>query len=104
MDLSHEAPDHTTLSRRSQSLNAKLVANRSKGPLHLIIDSTGLSMVGEGEWAVAKHGGRGKRGWRKLYLGVDRARKIRAQVRTNSSGDDARTGLQGHQEDLGQAS
>jgi hypothetical protein len=39
----------------------------------LIIDSTGLSMLGEGEWAAAKHGGRGTRGWKKLNLGVDAA-------------------------------
>ena len=46
MDLSLEAPDHTTLSRRSQSLSAKLMPIVSKKPIHLIIDSTGLSMVG----------------------------------------------------------
>ena len=62
MDLSLEAPDHTTLSRRSKGLNVKLVALQSKKPIHLIIDSTGLSIVGEGEWAAAKHGGRGKEG------------------------------------------
>ena len=62
-------------------------------PVHLIIDSTGLSIVGEGEWAAAKHGGRGKRGWRKRYIGVDRAGMIRAQVLADSSGDYATTGL-----------
>jgi len=93
MDLSLEAPDHTTLSRRSSGLNVKLTPIVSKRPVHLIIDSTGLSMVGEGEWAAAKHGGRGKRGWRKLHLGVDRAGMIRAQVLTDSSGDDATTGI-----------
>ena len=93
MDLSLEAPDHTTLSRRSKGLDPKLLSNQSKKPIHLIIDSTGLSIVGEGEWAAAKHGGRGKRGWRKLHIGVDRAGMIRAQVLTESSGDDARTGL-----------
>ncbi|MGK0482754.1 MAG: IS5 family transposase, partial [Planctomycetota bacterium] len=94
MDLSLEAPDHTTLSRRSKGLNVKLMPIVSKKPIHLIIDSTGLSMVGEGEWAAAKHGGRGKRGWRKLHIGVDRAGRIRAQVLTDSAGDGARTGLE----------
>ena len=37
-----------------------------------MLDSTGLSLVGAGEWAAAKHGGRGRRGWRKLHLGVGR--------------------------------
>ncbi|MFT7679578.1 MAG: IS5 family transposase [Planctomycetota bacterium] len=93
MDLSLEAPDHTTLSRRGMDLQVDLVLVTSKKPIHLIIDSTGLSIVGEGEWAAAKHGGRGKRGWRKLHLGVDRTGMIRVQVLTDSSGDDAKTGL-----------
>ncbi|MFT6109905.1 MAG: hypothetical protein ACJA2W_002828 [Planctomycetota bacterium] len=85
MGLSLEAPDHTTVSRRSKSLKAKLIPIVSKRPIHLIIDSTGLSIVGEGEWAAAKHGGRGKRGWRKLHIGVDGEGMIRAQVLTESS-------------------
>ncbi|NQW02958.1 MAG: hypothetical protein HQ485_02915 [Acidobacteria bacterium] len=43
-----------------------------------IIDSTGLSIVDEGEWAAAKHGGRGRRGWKKLHLGVARVGVIEA--------------------------
>ena len=65
------APDHTTLSRRGQHLALALRRARPGTSLHLIVDSTGLSIVGEGEWAAAKHGGRGRRGWRKLHLGVD---------------------------------
>ncbi|MFT4543071.1 MAG: hypothetical protein ACI835_005540 [Planctomycetota bacterium] len=49
----------------------KLEPVNSKTGVHLIVDSTGLSIVGEGEWAAAKHGNRGKRGWRKLHIGVD---------------------------------
>ena len=41
--------------------------------LTLRLISTGLSIVGEGEWAAVKHGGRGRRGWKKLHLGVDDA-------------------------------
>ena len=66
MDVGLEAPDHTTLSRRGKDLRVDLDLVTSKKPIHLIIDSTGLSMVGEGEWAAAKHGGRGKRGFEKL--------------------------------------
>ena len=62
------------------------------GPLHLIVDSTGLSVVGEGEWAAAKHGGRGTRGWKKLHLGVDRAGIIVAQSLTEATVDDASVG------------
>ena len=72
MDVDLESPDHTTLSRRSQSLNVDLHRVGGNKPIHLIVDSTGLSIVGEGEWAAAKYGGRGRRGWKKLHLGVDR--------------------------------
>jgi hypothetical protein len=40
-------------------------------PLHLLIDSTGLKIYGEGEWLDQKRGIRSPRRWRKLHLGVD---------------------------------
>jgi len=92
MRLDLSAPDHTTLSRRSKQLNVKLRRVPAKGGIHLIIDSSGLSVVGEGEWAAAKHGKRGKRGWKKLHIGVDEAGLIVAQELTDSTGDDASTG------------
>ncbi|MFT5287776.1 MAG: IS5 family transposase, partial [Planctomycetota bacterium] len=93
MDLDLDAPDNTTLSRRAKSLRFDLRLAESKRGVHLIVDSTGLSIVGEGEWAAAKHGNRGKRGWRKLHLGVDRSGQIIAQVLTDSSVDDPSIGL-----------
>jgi IS5 family transposase len=89
MGINLEVPDHTTLSRRSQHLGAQLRRVLTGKPMHLIVDSTGLSIVGEGEWAAAKHGGKGKRGWKKLHLGVDRAGIIVAQVLTPGNADDA---------------
>ena len=91
LDLS--APDHTTLSRRGQGLTLALRRVPADAGVHLIVDSTGLSIVGAGEWAAAKHGGRGRRGWRKLHLGVDRAGVIVAHVLTDGHVDDATTGL-----------
>ena len=73
MGLDLPSPDHTTLSRRGQHLDVTLRHSPRDKRLHLIIDSTGLSMFGEGEWAAAKHGDHGKRGWRKLHLGVNRS-------------------------------
>ena len=73
MSLDLPAPDHTTLSRRGQLLDVSLRHLPRDKRLHLLIDSTGLSMFGEGEWAAAKHGGHGKRGWKKLHLGVNRS-------------------------------
>jgi len=70
--LSLGTPDHTTLSRRGQSNAVPQFANTLEGPIHLVIDSTGLKMVGDGEWHVAKHKTTNKRRtWRKLHLGVD---------------------------------
>ena len=93
MGLDLRSPDHTTLSRRGQHLNLTLRRVPRRAALHLFIDSTGLSMVGEGEWAAAKHGRRGRRGWKKLHLGVDHAGVIVAQALTDSAVDDASTGI-----------
>ncbi len=57
-------PDVAPFSRRSQHLDLVLSHLSVREPLHLVIDSTGLSVFGKGEWAAAKHGRRGKRGWR----------------------------------------
>tara|TARA_B110000263_G_C15232741_1_gene475445 strand:- start:177 stop:1013 length:837 start_codon:yes stop_codon:yes gene_type:complete len=91
MALDLEAPDPTTISRRRQHLDVGLRLAATKGRLHLIVDSTGLSIVGEGEWAAAKHGGRGKRAWKKLHLGVDRSGVIVAEALTDGNADDARS-------------
>ncbi len=91
MALELEAPDHTTVSRRSQQLEIDLRLTGAKDPLHLLVDSTGLSIIGEGEWAAVKRGGHGKRAWKKLHLAVDRSGTIVAEVLTNGNADDART-------------
>ena len=94
MRLDLSVPDYTTLSRRSQHLTRRLRSPVPPGEgLHLVLDSTGLSLVGAGEWAAAKHGGRGRRGWRKLHLGVDQSGVIRVHTLTEATGDDATTAL-----------
>ncbi len=93
MRLDLSAPDYTTLSRRSQHLRRRLRPIPTDEGLHLVLDSTGLSIVGAGEWAAAKHGGRGRRGWRKLHVGVDQSGVIRVHTLTEETGDDATTGL-----------
>ena len=93
MGLDFSAPDHTTLSRRSQQLNMRLRRVSTKDAIHLIVDSSGLSIVDEGEWAAAKYCKQGKRGWKKLHIGVDESGVIAAQELTDSTGDDASAGL-----------
>ena len=84
MGLDLRSPDHTTLSRRGQHLDLRLRGVPRRAGLHLLIDSTGLSIAGEGEWATAKHGGRGTRGWKKLHVGVDQTGVIVAHALTRS--------------------
>ena len=43
-------PDHTTLSRRSQNFAGRQPKVPPTGPMHLVIDSTGLKLFGQGEW------------------------------------------------------
>ena len=63
-------PDHSTLSRRAETL--ELIQPRpSSVPLHLLVGSTGLRLCGPGERLVEKHGSRTRRSWRKSHLGVD---------------------------------
>jgi len=88
------APDHTTLSRRGQHLDLTRARIPTGKGLHLIVDSTGLSIVGEGEWARAKHGVGGTRGWKKLHLGVDRSGVIIAHALTEATVDDATTAIE----------
>jgi len=66
------APDHSTLSRRATTLPS-VSWRMPDGPLHVLIDSTGLKVYGAGEWLQEKHGARARRSWRKLHLAVDAA-------------------------------
>ena len=93
MRLDLSAPDDTTRSRRSQHLRRHLRSVPPGEGLHLVLDSTGLSIVGAGEWAAATHGGRGRRGWRKLHRGVDQSVVILVHTLTEATGDDATTAI-----------
>ena len=94
MGLDLRSPDHTTLSRRGQHLDLRLRGVPRRAGLHFIIDSTGLSIAGACEWATAKHGGRGTRGWKTLPGGVDHTGVIVAHALTDATGDDATTGVE----------
>ena len=60
------------------------------GPIHLVVDSTGLKILGSGEWNAHKYKASGKRrDWRKLHIRVDGKGFIVAAEITVSSGDDA---------------
>ena len=95
LGLSLRVPDHTTLGRRSATLDVPRPSRPSVGadggaePLHLLVDSTGLKLCGPGEWLVEKHGTRTRRSWRKLHIGLDAdTRQIVAASLTAKEVDD----------------
>jgi IS5 family transposase len=71
LDVDLPSPDYSTLCRRSRHLEVPLSTATRRGPLHLIVDSTGLKLYGEGEWKVRLHGWAKHRTWRKLHIGID---------------------------------
>lgn len=90
MGLDLQVPDHTTWSRRQADLSVELPPQRTDQPLHLVVDSTGLKVYGEGEWKVRQHGWTKRRTWRKLHLGVNEATgEIVAQTLTTNRRDEA---------------
>jgi len=76
LGLTLPIPDYSTLCRRRQRLKIPLSQSphpNQKESLHLVVDSTGFKVYGEGEWKVRQHGWSKRRTWRKLHLGIDQA-------------------------------
>ena len=90
LGLDLAVPDHTTLSRRAGTLEVpRPRSDPGSGPVHLLVDSTGLRLTGPGEWLAEKHGTRTRRSWKKLHLGVDAGTgRIEAVELTTSEVDD----------------
>jgi Transposase DDE domain len=72
MGLDFVVPSYSQVFRRQQRLEVAIPRSppREEG-LHLVVDSTGLKVFGEGEWKVCQHGYCKQRTWRKVHLGVD---------------------------------
>jgi hypothetical protein len=96
LGLTLRMPDPTTLSRCSAtqavprpSANGVNAGDGSRS-LHLLVDSTGLTLCGAGEWLIEKHGTRTRPSWRTLHLGVDAdTGHIVAAALTNKEVDEA---------------
>lgn len=63
-------PCYTRICRRAGTLGQKISRLSKKHPIHLVFDSTGLKVYGDGEWKVRQHGASKRRTWRKLHLAV----------------------------------
>jgi hypothetical protein len=67
-----KAPDHSTLSIRGKTMSIGIRVRAMRGePLHIVVDSTGAKVYGEGEWKVRMHGWSKRRTWKKLHIGAD---------------------------------
>jgi hypothetical protein len=93
LGLDLAVPDHSTLSRRAGTLDlpkSRSSSDGDAGPLHLLVDSTGLKLCGAGEWLVEKHGTKTRRSWRKLHIGINaNTGEIIAATLTTKDVDDA---------------
>jgi len=77
--------DFRTTCRRQRTLAGNSPYRGAKGPLHMLIDSTGIKVEGEGEWNVRKHGGPKQRLWRKIHIGIDERTLERRAVEITGS-------------------
>lgn len=97
-----KVPDYTTLCKRSATLAVDLSPGIVQRAKHIVVDSTGLKIYGEGEWKVRQHGYSKHRTWRKLHLSVDEATQtVEAVVLTEAGVDDAEAGCQLLEETIG---
>lgn len=89
LHLTVRIPDYSTLSRRRATLEVALPRTTKQEALHVVVDSTGVKVFGEGEWKVRQHGYTRRRTWRKVHVGVNEASGeiVAAVVTTNSSHD-----------------
>jgi hypothetical protein len=91
LGLDLAVPDHTTMSRRAETLEVpRSQPRRGAEPMHLLVDSTGLKLCGAGEWLLEKHGTKTRRAWRTLHIGTDaNTGHIVAATLTGSDATDA---------------
>src|SRR4051812_36843712 len=88
LGLDLPVPDHSTLSRRAETLEVPRPKTGS-APVHLLVDSTGLKLCGAGEWLAEKHGTKRRRAWRVLHLATDAdTGRIVASGLTDKDADD----------------
>ena len=88
LGLDLAVPDHSTLSRRAETLEVPS-PKAGSAPMHLLVDSTGLKLCGPSEWLIEKHGTKRRRAWRVLHLATDAdTGRIVASVLTDKDADD----------------
>jgi hypothetical protein len=93
MDAGVQMPDYTLLCKRSTDIDVELAPSDTDEAKHIVVDSTGLKIYGEGEWKVRQHGYSKRRTWRKFHLSADETtHEVQAVVVTEANVDDAQAG------------
>lgn len=87
LDVDLPIPDHTTLSRRGRTLGSLCFRPTGNRPMHLLIDSTGLTIHAGYAFKPPR-----KRAWRKLHVGTDRTTGdiVAVELTANRARDAAR--------------
>jgi len=96
MDLDLDIPDYTSMCRRTQILETSKLKNINNDEhIHILIDSTGLKIFGQGQWQEEKHGLKKRREWRKLHLVIDRNSQaiVAQELSTYHGSDDSQVGV-----------
>lgn len=90
MEVEVAIPDFTSLAKRAAQLKVCLEVAPSKGPIDIVIDSTGLKVFGAGEWRAQAYCHPKRRAWRELHLSINAAsQEIVAEVLTSKKRDGA---------------
>lgn len=69
--LEIQTPNYSTLCRRAKDLKLSLGRQCRNTPKHILVDSTGVQVLGEGEWKRLRHGESRCQVWKKLHIALD---------------------------------
>ena len=79
-------PTYSLTCKRAIKLHLNLPEFSSSKPHTILVDSSGIKVLGEGEWKVKVHGKGRPRKWIKLHLAIDaKTQEIVAELTTDSS-------------------
>lgn len=76
-------PHYSLYSKRIGSLELPKLS--LKRPCHILVDASGVKVVGEGEWKVKIHGQGSRRKWVKIHIGVDESTQEIVALKTTKS-------------------
>jgi transposase len=82
-------PTYSLTCKRVMKLHVDLPKLSAKRPHTVLVDSSGIKVLGEGEWKVKVHGKGRPRKWIKLHLAIDaKTQEIVAELTTDATTGD----------------